>query len=265
MSAGRLRQQIAVGLALAALAATSLSGQQSPAAPRFRAGVDLTTVTATVARSRRTPRQRLLPREAFDVYEDERLQTITQFTNERVPVSLGILLDISDSMFGRRLQEARDAVKRFVADLLDPADDFSILAFNHKPRLLTAWTADRAAVARVLDPLKPSGSTAIYDAITAMLPLGATRVKERFALLVISRRRRYRQRRHAPRAALGARSFEATPLSTPWRSTRRTRSRSTRASTLRRCGRSPIRVEGGRKWFTAAETSSPPSPTSPKS
>src|SRR5262249_60838724 len=34
---------------------------------------------------------------------------ITQFTRERVPVGLGVLLDISDSMFGRRIEDARTA------------------------------------------------------------------------------------------------------------------------------------------------------------
>jgi hypothetical protein len=67
-----------------------------------------------------------LPREAFDVYEDGIRQTITQFTNERVPISLGILLDVSDSMFGNRILEAREAVEEFVTDQLDPEDEFAI-------------------------------------------------------------------------------------------------------------------------------------------
>jgi len=36
-----------------------------------------------------------------------------------VPVGLGVLLDISDSMFGRRIEDARSAVDRFLFDLLD--------------------------------------------------------------------------------------------------------------------------------------------------
>jgi Ca-activated chloride channel family protein len=167
--------------------ATAIAWAQQPppyAAP-FHSAVDLTTVTATVL-DRGGRLVTGLPREAFDVYEDERLQPIMQFTSERVPLSLGILLDISDSMFGRRIQEARDAVQRFVVELLDPGDEFSILAFNHQPHLLTRWTSDRETVARVLRPLKPSGSTAIYDAITTMLPLAATRSRQRAALLLIS-------------------------------------------------------------------------------
>jgi VWFA-related protein len=127
-----------------------------------------------------------LPRDRFEVYEDGERQAITQFTSERVPVSLGLLLDVSDSMFGRRIQEAREAVERFVVDLLDPTDEFAILAFNHQPHLLTTWTSDREKAGQVLQPLKPSGATAIYDAVMSMLPLVDMRNRQRAALLVIS-------------------------------------------------------------------------------
>ena len=72
-----------------------------------------------------------LPREAFEIFEDGEPQAITQFTNERVPVGLGVLLDTSDSMFGRRIVDARAAVERFLFELLDPDDEFFVMAFNH--------------------------------------------------------------------------------------------------------------------------------------
>ncbi len=81
-----------------------------------------------------------LPIEAFEIFEEGERQTITQFTNERVPVSLAVLLDVSDSMFGQRLVDARSAVERFLFELLDENDEFSVVAFNHEPRALTRWT-----------------------------------------------------------------------------------------------------------------------------
>jgi Ca-activated chloride channel family protein len=163
-----------------------MAAEQRPApdADIFRSAIDLTTVTATVV-DRDGRLVTGLTRDAFQIYEDGAPQTVRQFTSERVPVSVGILLDISDSMFGRRLDEAREAVERFVT-LLDRTDEFSISAFNHKPRLLERWTSDPSAAHRVLGPLLPSGSTAIYDAVGAMLPLVAVRNRQRAALLVIS-------------------------------------------------------------------------------
>jgi len=127
-----------------------------------------------------------LPREAFEVSEDGRPQPITQFTNERVPVSLGVLLDVSDSMFGQRIREARAAVQHFLFDLLAPSDEFFILAFNHEPKILTEWTSEHDAVTRALEGLRPSGSTAIYDAVLKALPLTERRSRPRAALLIIS-------------------------------------------------------------------------------
>ena len=86
----------------------ALSAQDKPIRdPRvFRSAVELTSVTATV----RDQDGRLvtgLPREAFEIYEDGVRQELTQFTNERVPVSLAVLLDISDSMYGLRIDHAK--------------------------------------------------------------------------------------------------------------------------------------------------------------
>lgn len=169
---------------LVGVAAWSPSHAQQ-ARPHFRSAVDLTTVTATVtdAEGRLVPR---LPRERFEVFEDGEPQDITNFTNERVPVSLGILLDSSDSMYGRRMFDARGAIYRFVADMLDPSDEFALMAFNHQSQLLTEWTEDRSLAFAMLHPIRPWGATAIYDAISAALPLVDVRHRQRAALLVVS-------------------------------------------------------------------------------
>jgi VWFA-related protein len=165
----------------------SASAQQPVVQQRtpLRSSVDLTVVTATVrnADGELVPG---LPKEDFEVFEDGERQPIAQFTNERVPIGLGLLLDISDSMFGRRLQDARDAVQRFLLDLLSPADQFFLMAFNHEPRQLTGWTAEAAPVRAALDQLRPTGATAIYDAVKAALPMIDRRNRERAALVIIS-------------------------------------------------------------------------------
>lgn len=153
--------------------------------PHFKSAVKLTTVNVTVT----DQDGRLvtdLPRDRFEVFEDGQPQDITQFTNERVPVSLGILLDASDSMYGRRIADAREAIDHFVDDLLQPADEFSLMVFNHHQQVLSDWTADRTSASRLLAPVKPWGATAIYDAIMAAIPLADARHNQRAALLVVS-------------------------------------------------------------------------------
>jgi VWFA-related protein len=172
-------------LTLTASVAAWAAQQPELRPPMFRTAIDLTTVTATVV-DKNGALVTALPADAFDVFEDGQLQTITQFTNERVPVSLAVLLDVSDSMYGRRIEDAREAIERFVLDLLDRGDEFSILAFNHQQHLLTSWTSEPAVASSVMQRLKPFGSTAIYDAIAAALPLVASRNRQRGALLLIS-------------------------------------------------------------------------------
>jgi Ca-activated chloride channel family protein len=167
----------------AALSATAVFAQDRPA--RFQSGIDLISVTATVV-DREGNLVAGLPREAFEVFEDGEPQPIVQFTNERVPLSLALLLDVSDSMYGQRLVDARAAVERFLFDLLDPEDEFSVLAFNHEPVSLTPWTRVRGLVRHALESLRASGATALYDAVLTALPLMETRSRQRASVLIIS-------------------------------------------------------------------------------
>ena len=105
----------------------------------FRSRIDVVQVTVAVTDAG----GRLitgLTQEDFQVFEDGIEQTITQFTDKRVPVSLGMLLDASDSMRGQAVIDARDAFDRFVGDLLLTEDEVFVATFNHLPRLVTKWT-----------------------------------------------------------------------------------------------------------------------------
>ncbi len=180
-----LRRPPALALLLALSAAAALSAQIARDGRVLRSGVDIVMVTATVLDSE----GRLvtgLPREAFDVYEDGDRQIVSQFTHERVPIGLGMLLDVSDSMFGQRMVDARAAVERFLLELLSKEDEFFVLAFNHAPHLLTRWTAAADVVRRALDHVRPSGGTAMYDALVHAMPMIAQRNRQRAAIVLVS-------------------------------------------------------------------------------
>lgn len=170
-----------------ALAGTALVAQNRSLLPdaRFRSGIDLVSVPATVIDEGGRPVTGL-PVDAFDLFEDGDRQPITQFTNERVPISLAVLLDVSDSMFGRRLDDARGAVERFLFELLDPEDEFAVVSFNHDVHPLTGWTRAPDVVRKAFEPLRPWGATAIYDAVLSSLPLMAARSRPRAGVIIIS-------------------------------------------------------------------------------
>jgi Ca-activated chloride channel homolog len=166
---------------LLALAVSVAAAQKTP----LRSSIELTVVTATV----RDADGKLvtgLSKEAFEVYEDGERLPISQFTNERVPLGLGLLLDISDSMFGRRIKDAEAAVERFLLTLLDSRDAFFVMTFNHETRLLFGWKTDPSGVHDALVKLQPSGSTAMYDAIVTALPFIDRRPRERAAIVLIT-------------------------------------------------------------------------------
>ena len=189
---------------LAVLAAVTaplvLAGQQPPRATDstpaplatdedqrfvFRTGVDLINVTATVtdARGRFVGG---LTQADFTIYEDGTEVDITQFSNERVPVSLGIALDTSGSMEGRKMDAARSALDRFLFDLLAPDDEIFLYEFNYTPALLQDWTADRDRVSSALRRIRPRGGTALYDAVAESVPRVADGQHVKKALLIIS-------------------------------------------------------------------------------
>ena len=127
-----------------------------------------------------------LAKEDFQVFEDGDEQPVTQFSDKRTPVSVGVLLDISDSMRGQPIVDARSALDRFMADLLDAGDEAFVGAFNHLPRILVPWTVPPARLAGKLAGERPTGGTAIYDAIFASAPMFQRRQRTRAAMIVIS-------------------------------------------------------------------------------
>ena len=154
-------------------------------ARRFETEIEVVTVTVAVTDAE----GRLvtdLAQEEFELFEDARPQTISQFTRERVPVSLAVLLDVSDSMVGLRLTDARQALDRFLFELLAREDEYALVVFNHQPIVASTWTDNPAKVTPALDALRGWGGTAIYDAVHSTLPLLDKRHRQRGAAVVIS-------------------------------------------------------------------------------
>jgi VWFA-related protein len=176
------RPLIALLFAVAGAVSIAAQGQEGFT---FRSGVELINVTATVTDSD----SRFvsgLRKEDFTVYEDGQRQEVTHFSNERVPVSLGIALDASGSMTPDKMSAARSAIDRFIYDLLDKADELFFMEFANRPYISQGWTSDRRAISRAAADVNASGGTAIYDAVADALPLAQKGQNRKKALLLIS-------------------------------------------------------------------------------
>lgn len=187
--------------ALAAATATAVFVSLVVASARqavFKAGVDLVQVAATVTDGD----GRFitgLTKDDFVVYDDGKRQEVVMFGNERVPVSLGLLLDVSGSMTEDRMATARLAINHFAFSLLGQDDELFLTEFAGTARMLQPWTRDREAFSGALagvraTPLPPVGSTgisgnwgtAVFDAVDMSLGFAAEGVYQKKAVLVIT-------------------------------------------------------------------------------
>ncbi len=168
-----------------AIAGTSTVAGQKQDDFRFRSGVELVNVTATVTdkSGRFVPG---LKQDDFIIYEDNVRQDVSHFSNERVPVSLGIVIDTSGSMAGEKLEYAQAAINRFLGELLDPQDEIFLTRFQSYPELLQDWTTDRKRLARVVSRMNAGGGTAMYDAVAEAVPMATTGEQRKKAILLIS-------------------------------------------------------------------------------
>jgi Ca-activated chloride channel family protein len=140
--------------------------EQQPAAKSGQSSikieVDLVLVNATVT----DPSNRFvtgLEKDHFQLFEDKVKQEITQFSNEDIATSIGLLFDVSSSM-GDKIGRAKDAAIAFLKTS-NPDDEFFLLTFADKPSLDEEFTSDVADIQNRLAYKGAKGSTTLYDAV----------------------------------------------------------------------------------------------------
>jgi Ca-activated chloride channel family protein len=124
-----------------------------------------------------------LPREAFQVYEDGAPQAIASFRHEDLPVSLGILIDSSGSMYDKR-----SAVGKASLDLIrlsNPEDEAFLVDFSWEAFIDQDFTRDIKKLEEGLNYVKAAGGTAIYDAIVASADYLSRNAKQPKQVLLI--------------------------------------------------------------------------------
>jgi VWFA-related protein len=172
----------------------------------FSADVKLVNVYATV-RDGRGSVIKDLKQEDFEVYEDERRQTIRYFSPEtNVPLRLGLVVDISGSM-ARKVAAERDACRRFFRQVLRPEQDRAFLIrFDQNVEIVQGLTGMQAALDKAAGELaghaqwqrerllaRPgetaacrSGTSALKDAVFAASAQILQKERGRKALIVLS-------------------------------------------------------------------------------
>ena len=89
--------------------------------------------------------------DSFAITVDKQPQKILSLSDQEVPASIGILIDDSGSQYvaksdGTSLHDQlRPALERFLK-VSNPANEYFVMMFSSKPRLVQDWTSDPQAV-----------------------------------------------------------------------------------------------------------------------
>jgi Ca-activated chloride channel homolog len=149
----------------------------------IRTETQMTLVGATVT----DPMGRLvtgLQQENFRVFEDNVEQEIVRFSSQDVPVSIGVIFDMSGSM-SDKIDKSRQAAVQFFRTA-NPQDEFFLVNFNDRAQLISPFTVSVDDLQDRLMYTGAHGLTALYDGVYLGLSQmrGAHNTKK--ALLILS-------------------------------------------------------------------------------
>jgi len=145
--------------------------------------VDLALVNVTVT----DPYNRLvtgLDPDNFRVFEDNIEQEVVTFSSEDVPISIGVIFDLSGSM-ANKIGKAREAAIQFFKTA-NPQDEFFLVSFNERAELTSAFTNSVEDLQGRMMLTAPKGRTALLDAIYLGLSQMRGARNGKRALLILS-------------------------------------------------------------------------------
>jgi Ca-activated chloride channel family protein len=146
----------------AAQTGAASTGQQAPAQPSFRAGVDIVSLNVTVT----DPAQKYvtdLTQDDFQVYEDGIKQDVTVFNRTNLPIALALLVDTSASM-ENKLPIAQEAAVGF-SRRLRTQDLAEIIDFDSRVVVLQPFTNKAQELEAAIRRTSAGGSTSMYNAV----------------------------------------------------------------------------------------------------
>jgi len=149
----------------------------------IKVDVELVTVNATVTDAQNRVITGL-DREHFRVWEDKLEQKIEYFNAEDVPVSIGMVFDLSGSMKDK-ISTAREAAVTFL-NSGNPQDEYFLVTFSNRPELAEEFTTDIGKLRNRLVFEGTKGMTALYDAVYLGLEKLKDGTQPKKALLLIT-------------------------------------------------------------------------------
>jgi Ca-activated chloride channel family protein len=147
-------------------AAGRVGPQEGP--PVF--GVEVEVVRVEVLVTRRGEPVRDLSAEDFELHDNGVRQQLHPITFEEAPVDALLVLDLSESVKGSKLDALREAAGAFLGGL-SPVDRAALVGFQQSVVVAVPATHAIPSVRFALDTVEGGGSTALHDAVYVALRL----------------------------------------------------------------------------------------------
>jgi Ca-activated chloride channel homolog len=106
-----------------------------------------------------------LTRDDFTVFEDGVKQTLLSFQHTDLPVSIGLVIDNSGSMYRKRPSVNKSALDLVLAS--NPQDEAFVVNFSDEAFIDADLTSDPSKLRDGLAHIDSRGGTALYDAVVA--------------------------------------------------------------------------------------------------
>jgi VWFA-related protein len=151
-------------LIVALIAAQAASVPQTT----FRSGVEVVELDVSVTRGG-VPVAGLTARD-FALTDNGTAQEVQSVTLERLPLSVTMVLDTSQSVAGERLQHLVQAGDGLTA-ALHTEDRAALVTFSHAVDLRVPMTGDMASIRTALGAMTGNGATSLRDAVHLALQL----------------------------------------------------------------------------------------------
>jgi len=130
---------------------------------RLHADVEEVVLNATVLDG--TDLVQNLTKENFQVFEDGVKQTLISFQHTDLPVSIGLVIDNSGSMYRKRPSVNKSALDLIQAS--NPQDEAFVVNFSDEAFIDSELTSSIAKLREGLSHIDSRGGTALYDAVVA--------------------------------------------------------------------------------------------------
>lgn len=120
-----------------------------------------------------------------DLAARARIVRVQNITDDQLDMAVVLAIDVSSSMEGQPIEQAREAAQAFV-EAMGPNDLVAVYAFSHNFQLVQEFTTDKDVLTQAIASIRAGGRTGLYQAAFNAVDLAASAPTNRRAVILLS-------------------------------------------------------------------------------